>query len=524
MKRCLDWILVLLLSCACMSASFSIVRNVNEWQICGKWIGMLFFLFLYTAICFLSNKSGTTDNEKSTIAVIMLSMNILVTIVCMLQLCGIIENNTFFEAVSDFDNPAGIAALYCSSLPFVPYCFKKQRLSAALTVSVYLIDCAILYIIQSRAGIIGLTACMSVWLYFKYRQKHSKRILITAFVIVGLIAAGLAVLFRSKAASTYGRQIIYYTTLNMVKDAPLLGHGRDGFAREYMDYQAEYLKTVGSGQLLLLSDNVSHPLNEYLLLAVNHGICGLTVALTVAVWLLVMTIRRWQDAKLNTLMFCAAIGTLSLFSYPFRYPLTLLSTVLCFRDPLEHAVRTIYNKSRIIRFIPAAALVISSVPALRWYKAQTEWKEITDNLRDDKHTATMLREKTIPHTDAVLLDNGRYLYSRAVVNYYAERFEESLADAVGSRNKIAAYDTEMLLGNIHERLGSYSDAEKHYIMASEMCPSRLSPLYSLFLLYERQEDTVRMEETARIIMQKPVKIMNRKARDIRLQVRKKMYW
>ncbi|MBR6371283.1 MAG: hypothetical protein IKS24_09465 [Bacteroidaceae bacterium] len=61
-------------------------------------------------------------------------------------------------------------------------------------------------------------------------------------------------------------------------------------------------------------------------------------------------------------------------------------------------------------------------------------------------------------------------------------------------------------------------------MASEMCPSRLSPLYSLFLLYERQEDTVRMEETARNIMEKPVKIMNRKARDIRLQVRKKMYW
>lgn len=524
MKRCLDWILVLLLSCACMSASFSIVRNVNEWQICGKWIGMLFFLFLYTAIYFLSNKPGTTDNEKSTISVIMLSMNILVTIVCMLQLCGIIENNTFFEAVSDFDNPAGVAALYCSSLPFVPYCFQKQRLCTILTVSVYLIDCTLLYVIQSRAGIIGLTAGMSVWLFFKYSQKHSIRILITAFIIVGLIAAGLTVLFRSKVASTYGRRIIYVTSLNMVKDTPLLGHGRDGFAREYMDYQAEYLKTVDSGQLLLLSDNVSHPLNEYLLLAVNYGICGLTVIMSIAVWLIVMTVRRWPDAKLNILMFCAAIGTLSLFSYPFRYPLTLLSTVLCFRDPLEHAVRTIYNKSRIIRFIPAAALVISSVPALRWYKAQTEWKEITDNLRDDKHTATMLREKTIPHTDAVLLDNGRYLYSRAVVNYYAERFDESLADAFSSRNKIAAYDTEMLLGNIHERLGAYSDAEKHYFMASEMCPSRLSPLYSLFLLYERQEDTVRMEETARNIMEKPVKIMNRKARDIRLQVRKKMYW
>ena len=372
MKRCLDWILVLLLSCACMSASFSIVRNVNEWQICGKWIGMLFFLFLYTAIYFLSNKPATTDNEKSTISVIMLSMNILVTIVCMLQLCGIIENNTFFEAVSDFDNPAGVAALYCSSLPFVPYCFQKQRLCTILTVSVYLIDCTLLYVIQSRAGIIGLTAGMSVWLSFKYRQKHSIRILITSFVIVGLIATGLTVLFRSKVASTYGRQIIYYTTLNMVKDAPLLGHGRDGFAREYMDYQAEYLKTVDSGQLLL-SDNVSHPLNEYLLLAVNYGICGLTVIISIAVWLIVMTVRRWPDAKLNILMLVLAIGTLSLFSYPFRYPMTLLALVLCFREPLGHAAQALCNKACVIRFIPVSALVILSVPALRWYKAQAEW-------------------------------------------------------------------------------------------------------------------------------------------------------
>ena len=526
MKRTLDLILDILLSCACMSASFSFVRHVNEWQTRGKWIGMLASLLLFLVLFFLTVRP---DRKKPackivTTAFIMSLMNVGVAAVCLFQLSGLMENGTVFRAVSDFDNPAGIAALYCSTLPFVPYCFQKQRLSAALTVSVYLIDCAILYIIQSRAGIIGLTACMSVWLYFKYRQKHSKRILITAFVIVGLIAAGLAVLFRSKAASTYGRQIIYYTTLNMIKDAPLFGHGRDGFAREYMDYQAEYLKKVDSGQLLLLSDNVSHPLNEYLLLAVNYGICGLTVALSVAVWLLVMTIRRWPDAKLNTLMFYAAIGTLSLFSYPFRYPLTLLALVLCFREPLGHAAQALCNKARIIRFIPVLALVILSVPALRWYKAQTEWKYITDNLRNDKWTAVMLREKTIPHTDAVLLDNGRYLYSRAVVNYYAERFEESLADAVGSRKLIASYDTEMLLGNIHEKLGAYNFAEKHYIMASEMCPSRLSPLYSLFLLYEQQEDSVKMEETARNIMDKPVKIMNRKARDIRLQVRKKMYW
>lgn len=522
-NKCLNWILNILLLCACLSASFSFIRNVNEWQIHGKWIGMIFFLFFYIVLFCLSKKVRLMS-IKSTIAIIMCFLNISVTTVCLLQLSGLIENNTVFRAVSDFDNPAGIAALYCSTLPFVPYFSHKQKLSTTLTLSVYLIDCIILYIIQSRAGIIGLTACISVWLFFKSKEKHTKPILIMAFIIAGLIVAGLTVLFKSKVASTYGRKIIYVTSLKMVKDAPLFGHGRNSFAREYMDYQAEYLKTIDSEQLLMLSDNISHPLNEYLLITINYGICGLIVILSIAVWLIISTIRRWPDEQLKILMFCAAIGTLSLFSYPFRYPLTLLALILCFHEPFEHIVQTLCNKFRIICFLPVLVFAILFIPAHKWYKAQTYWKDITDNINNDKQTAVMLREKTIPHTDAVLLNNGRYLYSRSVVNFYAERYEESLADALKSRRLIAAYDTEMLLGNIYRKLGAYNDSENHFIIASEMCPSRLSPQYSLFLLYEQQEDSIKMEETARKIMEKPVKIMNHNARDIRLQVRKKMYW
>lgn len=50
MKRNLDLILNILLSCTCLSASFSFIRHVNEWQTIGKWIGMLVFLFLYIVL------------------------------------------------------------------------------------------------------------------------------------------------------------------------------------------------------------------------------------------------------------------------------------------------------------------------------------------------------------------------------------------------------------------------------------------------------------------------------------------
>lgn len=63
----------------------------------------------------------------------------------------------------------------------------------------------------------------------------------------------------------------------MIKEAPLLGHGPDGFQRLYMYYQADYLKSICDNSKLILADNINHPLSEFLIIAVNYGIVGLIV-------------------------------------------------------------------------------------------------------------------------------------------------------------------------------------------------------------------------------------------------------
>ena len=37
---------------------------------------------------------------------------------CLLQITGVIKNDSLYNAVADFDNPAGVASLLCCTIPF----------------------------------------------------------------------------------------------------------------------------------------------------------------------------------------------------------------------------------------------------------------------------------------------------------------------------------------------------------------------------------------------------------------------
>lgn len=132
------------------------------------------------------------------------------------------------------------------------------------------------------------------------------------------------------------------------------------------------------------------------------------------------------------------------------------------------------------------------------------------------------RKELIPITDRVLFNNPRYRYSRAVVNYYAGAYEESLSDADMSSSILPSYDTELLTGDIYFALGQLQESEAHYLMASRMCPSRITPLYCLFKLYESSGNNEAQNKVGKELLNKPVKIMNDKAKAMRLEIRMKM--
>lgn len=76
--------------------------------------------------------------------------------------------------------------------------------------------------------------------------------------------------------------------------------------------------------------------------------------------------------------------------------------------------------------------------------------------------------------------------------------------------------------SIFRELGQPDSSAMHFRKAAAMCPSRISPLYYLFLLYESQGDTAGMAVTGRQLLSKPVKVPSAKTRAMRLDVRKKI--
>ncbi|MBO7050077.1 MAG: hypothetical protein J6W42_05630 [Bacteroidaceae bacterium] len=88
-----------------------------------------------------------------------------------------------------------------------------------------------------------------------------------------------------------------------------------------MLYQEEYLEQCTSKMLPMLADNTTHPLNEYALVAVNFGLLGMSVLLTGIILTLRHYIKNPDAESFVGITVLAGIGVLSLFSYPFRYPL-----------------------------------------------------------------------------------------------------------------------------------------------------------------------------------------------------------
>ena len=57
----------------------------------------------------------------------------------------------------------------------------------------------------------------------------------------------------------------------MISHQPVSGFGPSGFMREYMLCQADYFAKNTDSPYALLAGNVTHPFNEYLLVAIEYA-------------------------------------------------------------------------------------------------------------------------------------------------------------------------------------------------------------------------------------------------------------
>ena len=372
---------------------------------------------------------------------------------------------------------------------------------------------------MSRAGLIALAVSGVVFALTKTEIKsylRSHKWLPLSVVAVSLaIGAGA---FCLKKDSALGRFHIWEMELRAIADKPLTGHGYGNALGSYGDAQAEYFEGEERGQeRVRIAGCPEYAFNEYLRLGMEFGILGLL--LSVAVIVLGTMMLCHSDSSLTFGL--VAWGTFAMASYPLAvWQLRLLLAVF-----LGAAIGVSVKVGKKGRLILVPALVCLSVGSmLVWLPENKRRKEAESKWLDERRFTNFGIFDGMADRLAILYPqlrrNFRYLYDYGYALHKECRYEES--NVILREGALISSDPMFynIIGKNHEALGDYELAERNYIHAHNMVPSRLYPYILLMEMKERQGNTEQALAYARKALSLPVNERNMSMRDLHERARK----
>ena len=483
---------------------FTVSRSLPDMLVEAKWYATLVVCMsgamAFVVYMFISRRrfscAGLLDIFEISAVVVCAAQ----AIFFLLQWAGLCRGYVV-TASGSFDNVAGMASCLCLSLPlgwkwlsvFMALPKTIWRDIVALAFILCKIVCVVAVVISaSRAGMLCVLFFVALWALHRYRM-------VLAGVIVIMIVSSCVLALCIKKDSSYGRWFIMQRTLEMIAAKPLTGWGTGGFDAHYMDVQADYFAANPDSEYAMLADDVRHPLNEYLLVAVNYGLPGLAVVVLLAAGIIVFAIRHRSVVSPAAVIVFGCIMTFSLFSYPFLYPFTWLM--------LGYSLLSIFCRSvRLRRMTCITVLVVLAI---------VTWKltgriGLAAELRrvQDKAEYGMARSM-LPHYArlySVMKTDYSFLYNYSTVLYDTGHYSEALCMADECGEYLSDYGLCMLSGDICMALGDADGAVSAYSRAHNMCPCRFAPLYEIACIHRETGNIVAAQTVAREILCKRVKV------------------
>ena len=204
------------------------------------------------------------------------------------------------------------------------------------------------------------------------------------------------------------------------------------------------------------------------------------------------------------------VGFLSLFSYPFNYPLTWITVATCVLVLLVDTVKFSMVVRRIFAVATILTVTLLSVSVWKRIEAEFRWK--------DAYMVHDLAgyERLMP----VLGKEPFFLYNYAVELMDKGDVGRSLEVASMCDEYLANYDLELLFGDLYTMRGEFALAERRYLRAYAMCPCRFVPLNQLYDLYMEHGHEEEAFAIAREVVDKQVKVKSLTVSQIRYKMRK----
>lgn len=461
---------------------------------------IVFLIGLYLLLVVVANSGGKL--YLSDVCVLLVGIGVVESLWGIGQYFGWCEvYHSSFGVTGTFDNPAGLAIFLVAVFPFVfPFVFSRQGYKQITGILAGGILITAILLSGSRTGAMALVVVVLIGcLYYGKLKRHTRRWLYFGGIFLGLLL--LIGLYYVKKDSADGRLLIWRTTLQMIREKPLLGHGPGSFGGDYMLYQADYLSSHPDDRQDWLADNVKHPFNEYLKIWAEYGILGLAL-LGIGMKGLFRASSGKALENRPALLSLIALAACSMFSYPMNYPAVCILLFMHCGWLLRQGKGFFIGRkeSRIVGIFLVAGLLAF---AIYWKRMETNWYRVSRQALAGKS------EQMLPYyvrMYAFMRENPLFLYNYGAELHEAGQWSESiriLEECSGGMNDT---DVQMLLADNYSQMKEFRKAEHHYLLTSRMCPNRFLPLYHLVKLYDQ---TGRQDEARRLALQiidKPIKV------------------
>lgn len=475
---------------------------------------VIFLLTIITAVAICQQRiSYCSGGNKRTI------MFWSINLICFSQACyGLLQfsdllpsNHLKFPITGSFENPAGFAAVLSLGFPIGLFLLKNGKIVEKYLAGTILFLIAIaVFLSGSRTGILAMIISTIVLFGFRndainiLRQLRYYKFL--PVLILGITVTAASILYHLKKDSANGRLLIWKISSEMIKDKPISGHGYGAFQAKYMDYQAEYFKNNPNSKFKLLADNVKHPFNEFIKIAVEFGSIGLMVVISLLLFIFWKIIKSENGNKTFVLSGLVSFLLLACFSYPLQYISVwiLLSFYLSiFLPKKEFKIRST-PISILSRSIISIACLFTLFYVYQQIRAEIKWKTIAINSLQG-NTEEMLPEYEILYLK-YLTQNSYFLFNYGAELNVSGHYEKSIEILKECKKKLNDYDLQIILADNYNKIDKPEMAIQTYEYASCMIPCRFIPLYQIFKIYKQTGQQGKALQYANKIISKEVKI------------------
>lgn len=410
---------------------------------------------------------------------------------------------------------ASVAAIICLSL-LQTQKSNWQKVPLIISLCIFI---GLLLLLQSRTAVIALIGAAFYVCYPRLRSSFSQNKLL--FIGLGallLITFSLALLV--KLDSSAGRWFIWKNAFQLFKEHWLTGVGIGKFNPAYNHLQAEYFSrhSLYSSEAMLADDGY-FAFNEWLHIAVEQGVIGLIISVSLTFLLLKACFQNIHGDKsiaggviVNMFISC-------LFSYPLHN--WVLLAVTAFFAGMLLQKRNITNGYKVTKWrnkmIFVLAVLLFSFIAFRHFQSLVLFNKSKELKEEGFKTEAYRIASGQTHK---LKSHPAFTIFYLQLLYETGRLEEALKWFDIFHPYHCNQKAHGFVGKIYLERGDSKRAEEHLYNSLYITPHLLQSRMDLVEFYNQQGDKLRARYWANEVINFPPKINSSKAIYLKQQAEK----